>query len=70
MQVQTDDRYRGRVMSVYTFISAGSTPIGNLFVGGMDSWLGARAGFLAGGAAILLLMIPIYIYLYRKWASL
>ena len=66
MQIHTEDRYRGRVMSVYTFINAGSTPVGNLFVGGMDTWLGARAGFIASGAAVLLLMIPIYIYLYRK----
>ena len=70
MQVHTDDRHRGRVMSVYTFISAGSTPIGNLFVGSMDNWLGARAGFLASGAAIVVLMIPIYIYLYHKWEAI
>lgn len=66
MQIHTEDQYRGRVMSVYTFINAGSTPVGNLFVGSMDTWLGARAGFIASGAAILLLMIPIYLFLYRK----
>ena len=70
MQIHTDDRYRGRVMSVYTFISAGSTPVGNLFVGSMDNWFGARAGFLASGAAIVVLMIPLYIYLYHKWETI
>ncbi len=70
MQVHTDDQYRGRVMSVYTFISAGSTPVGNLFVGSMDTWLGARAGFVSSGLMIVILMIPIYIYLYHKWESI
>lgn len=70
MQIHTGDCYRRRVMSVYTFISAGSMPVGNLFVGSMDNWFGARAGFLASGAAIVLLMIPLYIYLYHRWETI
>lgn len=66
MQIHTEDRYRGRVMSVYTFISAGSTPVGNLFVGAAATLYGARMGFIASGAAILLLMIPLYFLLHSK----
>lgn len=68
MQLNTDDRYRGRVMSVYTLVNAGSTPIGNLFVGSIDNWFGARMGFIASGGAVLLLMAPIYLYLSKKRA--
>jgi len=66
MQLNTEDSYRGRVMSVYTLVNAGSTPIGNLFVGSMDNWFGARMGFIASGIVILVLMLPIYCYLARK----
>ena len=66
MQLNTEDNYRGRVMSVYTLVNAGSTPIGNLFVGSMDNWFGARMGFIASGIVILVLMLPIYCYLARK----
>ena len=66
IQLNTADNFRGRVMSVYTFVNAGSTPIGNLFVGGIESWFGARMGFWASGAAILVFMAPIYLYLNNK----
>lgn len=70
MQIYTEDRFRGRVMSVYTFINAGSTPVGNLFVGVTATLYGARMGFIASGAAVVLLMIPIYFYLHKKRESL
>ncbi len=70
MQVHTEDRFRGRVMSVYTFINAGSTPVGNLFVGAAATLYGARMAFIASGAVIVLLMIPIYYYLHKKRESL
>lgn len=66
MQLNTEDSYRGRVMSIFILVNAGSTPIGNLFVGAVDNWFGARMGFLASGAAILILMIPVYVWLFRK----
>lgn len=70
MQLNVEDSFRGRVMSVYTFVNAGSTPIGNLFVGAVDNWFGARMGFFSTGAAILILMIPIYCYLNKRRKSL
>ena len=62
IQIQTEDRFSGRVMSVYSLIVAGSTPIGSLFVGAADNWFGARMGFIACGAVVLLLILPIYFY--------
>lgn len=62
IQIQTEDRFRGRVMSVYSLIVAGSSPIGNLFVGFMINSFGTRMGFIACGIAILILIVPIYLF--------
>lgn len=59
IQLTSDDEHRGRVMSIYTLVFAGSTPIGNLFAGFFTEHYGARIGFIACGTAILLLMIPV-----------
>ena len=61
-----DEEYRGRVMSVYTLITAGSTPLGNLFAGAVSDRFGARIGFAACGGVILLLMIPFFAFRLRK----
>ncbi|EGD49450.1 major facilitator superfamily MFS_1 [Ruminiclostridium papyrosolvens DSM 2782] len=63
LQLNTDNEYRGRVMSIYTLVFAGSTPIGNLFAGAMTQFYNARIGFVSCGAAIVVLMIPILILL-------
>ncbi len=63
LQLNTDNEYRGRVMSVYTLVFAGSTPIGNLFAGAMTEAFSARMGFVSCGAAIVILMIPIIMLL-------
>lgn len=66
LQIHTVDRYRGRVMSVYSLIVAGSSPIGNLFVGAMDNWFGARMGFIASGIAVMVFIVPIFIYMFIR----
>jgi MFS family permease len=57
IQITSSDRFRGRVMSIYTLVFAGSTPIGNLYAGFFADRYGPRAGFLACGVVILLLYI-------------
>ena len=66
LQIHTQDRYRGRVMSVYSLIVAGSTPIGNLFVGAMDNRYGARMGFIASGIAVVVFIVPIFVYMFIR----
>lgn len=66
MQLNTTGEYIGRVMSVYSIVFIGSTPIGNLYAGAISNRFGAAVGFIACGAIIILLMIPVYIYLKRK----
>jgi len=62
LQLNSSDEYRGRVMSVYTMVFAGSTPLGNLYAGLFAEHFNARVGFAACGAIIILLMIPLLIY--------
>ncbi|MEL4105982.1 MFS transporter [Oscillospiraceae bacterium WX1] len=60
-QMHARQEYRGRVMSVYTLVFVGTTPLGNLFSGAIADRFGAGAAFAACGAAVLLLLVPIYI---------
>ncbi len=66
LQIHTQDRFRGRVMSVYSLVLAGSSPIGSLFVGAMDSWFGARMGFIASGIAVIVFIVPIFIFMIAR----
>ncbi|MFZ7134400.1 MAG: MFS transporter [Eubacteriales bacterium] len=61
MQLNTKNEYRGRVMSVYSLVFAGSTPLGNLFAGTIAEHFGANIAFMACGAIMILLMILLYI---------
>jgi MFS family permease len=66
LQLNSSNEYRGRVMSVYTLVFAGSTPLGNIYAGLFSDRFNARIGFAACGAIIILLMIPVFIYIQRK----
>lgn len=59
LQLNSKNEYRGRVMSVYTLVFAGSTPFGNLYAGLFAEHFNARVGFAACGGIIILLMIPL-----------
>ncbi len=49
VQLNTDDRLRGRVMSVYTLSFGGLTPFGSLFAGSVSHALKAPLTFALGG---------------------
>jgi Arabinose efflux permease len=66
LQLNSRNEYRGRVMSVYTLVFAGSTPFGNLYAGLFAEHFNARIGFAACGGIIILLMIPLLIYKRRN----
>ena len=51
IQLTVPDRLRGRVMSVYTTVFAGSTPLGGLLMGGVASGFGPAMAMLVGGTA-------------------
>jgi len=48
IQTIAPDKLRGRVMSLYMMVFAGSVPLGNLFTGGLAHLFGAPIALLAG----------------------
>jgi predicted MFS family arabinose efflux permease len=65
VQLNAEDQYRGRVMSIYSLFFNGFTPIGSIFSGfTIDHW-GARAGFIVNGITIVLLVSVLYVYKKR-----
>lgn len=64
LQISSKDEYRARVMSIYSLVFAGSTPIGNLFSGFVAGKLGASSAFMISGV-ITLLSITCIIMIFR-----
>lgn len=64
LQTVAPNHLRGRVMSVYMVVFAGTTPIGNLFIGGLAVLIGVPFSLLAG--AILSLAAAIAGWVFRK----
>jgi predicted MFS family arabinose efflux permease len=54
IQLDAPDLLRGRVMSIYTTVFAGSTPLGGIFSGTVASLAGAPMALLIGGVLTLL----------------
>ncbi len=65
LQLNSKDEYRGRVMSIYTLVFAGSTPLGNLFTGWICDSFGPSRGFLISGILVLVLVSAIKLLLMR-----
>jgi MFS family permease len=59
IQHRVDDRLRGRVLSVYAMIFAGSGPIGGILVAGLASVGGVRLSLLVSGLAGIALTLAI-----------
>jgi MFS family permease len=61
VQANVTDALRGRVMSFYVTVFAGSAPIGGLFAGAVAEAFGTPSAFLAGAAlsAITLLVVAV-----------
>ncbi len=63
IQLNTDDKYRNRVMSIYVLVNTGSTPLGNTFTGWAIGLIGERYGFFIDGlvtCALVLTTFAIY----------
>ncbi|HZU70404.1 MAG TPA: MFS transporter [Ktedonobacteraceae bacterium] len=67
LQTVTPDHLRGRVMSVYMMVFAGSTPLGNLFIGGLAHLYNAPIALLVG--ALLSLAAAVGGWILRKPAE-
>jgi hypothetical protein len=54
IQLSVPNRLRGRVMSIYTSVFVGTTPIGNTIVGALAESTGASGPLILGGVLSLL----------------
>jgi MFS family permease len=65
IQLVVPDELRGRTMSVYTTVFAGSTPIGGVLMGGIASALGVDWSLAIGGAASAVIGLLAFVWLRR-----
>ena len=65
LQLKSPDHLRGRVMSFYTTIFAGSTPIGGLLMGAIASGLGIEVAMGIGGVLSLVVGLGAYAWTRR-----
>jgi MFS family permease len=69
IQLTVPDELRGRVMSVYTTVFAGSTPIGGLFAGALASSLGVPEAIAIGAGLSLVVALGALLWHSRAGAA-
>ncbi|WP_138207704.1 MFS transporter [Haloimpatiens lingqiaonensis] len=65
IQLNSNDEYRGRVMSIYSLVFAGSTPIGSLITGYISNNFGVSITFMVNGIITLLLTLILLLTSYN-----
>ncbi len=65
LQIAVEPTMRGRVMSLYSIVFLGSTPIGAPLVGWLAEVAGPRAGLLAGAVAALFVGVAAWVAFAR-----
>ena len=65
MQLAVPDGLRGRVMSVYTTIFAGSTPVGGPLMGGLASAFGVAVSLAIGGVVATIVGVGAFVWIRR-----
>jgi MFS family permease len=66
IQLNVPDRLRGRVMSVFTTVFAGSMPVGGLLTGALASTAGIAVAVATGGALALAVGLISLVWLRRQ----
>lgn len=66
LQLTSTDEYRGRVMSVFSLVYAGTAPIGYMLSGASAGRFGADKTFIMSGAVTILLIILICILINAR----
>lgn len=66
LQLNATDEYRGRVMSIYSLVFAGATPIGSLFAGAAISGIGISNTFRLSGTLMVFFTVIISLLFLRK----
>jgi MFS family permease len=70
LQLNAAPAMRGRVMSLYSVVFLGSTPIGAPIVGWLAGAAGPRSGLLVGGLAALVGGVALWLGLVRRQAEM
>lgn len=60
VQLAVDNRFRGRVMSVYSLVFGGLSPLGSVYSGTFSHWWGAKWTFIVSGGVSLLFLAGIF----------
>ncbi len=68
VQLSSPPELRGRVMSVYSMVFIGTTPIGNLIVGAVASTAGVPWSFVVSGVPCVASAL-LALYLWRRWGT-
>ena len=66
LQVNSSNEYRGRVMSVYSLVFSGATPIGGLFTGIAISGSGISETFRLSGILIICMVLGVSVLFFKK----
>jgi MFS family permease len=61
LQISAPDSMRGRMMSLYTLVFAGTTPIGSFLMGTVAERLGVPAAFLTAGGLGLVMVAAVLV---------
>jgi MFS family permease len=69
VQLNTEDRLRGRVMSVYTLAFGGLTPFGSMFAGSVAHWFKTPLTFALGGLVCGIVFTVVITKRYRILAQ-
>src|SRR5207247_3820254 len=62
LQLGVPDLLRGRMMSLYTLVFVGTTPIGSFLIGSIAGGAGPKAAFIAGGGLSLAFVVVIALW--------
>lgn len=65
LQVNSEDRFRGRVMGFYSLVFGGFTPIGSMYAGTLSQYLGSGLTFIISGVITLSVTVFFYFSWYR-----
>jgi len=69
LQIIVPDHLRGRVMSIYTLLFAGTTPIGSLFIGAVSEHWNVQISLVASGVLSLCGLALAWLYLRGRSAA-
>ncbi|MGJ7044124.1 MFS transporter [Thermoanaerobacterium thermosulfurigenes] len=66
VQLNSSNRFRGRVMSVYSLVFGGVTPIGAIYAGSLAEKVGAHMTFIISGIIGIAYILYVVLFKYKK----